>query len=437
MITKVSQVPFTSINFGTDISPEGRLVTKSLLEASIDGIGKLHRTSIFPISIFKYKKKVNGLPGTPNYDLYQLAIKSLSKRIYPNIVNCDFSLYPETDNPAEEMMTMGCRTMLGWDRHGLGFNRMGRGNITPVTLNLPMLGVKHGICTGEREVADLDAFYEDFYEQLKIAEKGLMDRWEWIASQKSQSGYFAHANGIFKNTLGRKLELDEEVRESLKHGSLALGYCGLAECCKALFGKTHGEDDKVYEFALDLITRIKKYCDEASERNDMNFSCYATPAESTCMTFRNKIVDRYGVIEGVSDREYITNSHHIPVYQNISIIDKLKKEAPFGKLATAGNITYVEIDSSIQNNPKAIEKIINTAMELDIPYLAINFPIDTCMNCGYSGEINVDNCPACHHDNIERLRRVTGYITTDYSKFNKGKIAEVEDRVKHSTKGML
>ena len=426
-----SQVPFTSINFGTDTSPEGRLISKCLLEASINGIGKYHKTSIFPISIFKYKKGVNDKEGTPNYDLYQLALKSLSKRIYPNIVNVDVDYIPKTDDPDCENATMGCRTALGYDVNGLGWHKGGRGNIAPTTMNLVKLGIEYGICQGKRIVADLEGFFKAFEELLLLAEKSLIDRYEWIANKPSKSGFFMYRNGTMKNNLGRKLEPNESVRECLKHGTLAIGYIGIAECMKALFGKDHSQDEEVYKFAYLLVKRINQFAKQATERHQLNFSAYATPAESTCMTLRNKLYNQYGLLEGITDREYLTNSHHIPVYNEMSIFKKIDLEAPFSKLATGGYIMYTELESSVSNNLEALEKIINYAMDKGVAYFALNFPIDTCKECGFSAEIN-DNCPKCGSDKIERLRRVTGYLTTDYSNFNKGKIAEVEDRVKHS-----
>lgn len=418
-----SQVPFTSINFGTDTSPEGRLVSKSLLQASINGIGQYNVTSIFPISIFKHKKGINAYPGDPNYDLKQLAIKSLSKRIYPNFANLDAYYMNKANTPDEEFSTMGCRTLLGFDRHGLGDSKGGRGNIAPTTINLVDIALRYQ--------NDIKGFWNELNRVLLLAEKGLLERYAWIASQKAKAGYFLHENGLMKNTLGRKLDMEEEVRESMKHNTLAIGYCGIAEMCKVLFNATHGESDDAYRFALKVVQAIYDFSKEASDRNDLNFSCYATPAESTAMTFRDKLFNKYGLIPGVTDREYITNSHHIPVYQEISIFEKIDKERPFQELATGGCIMYVELESSVMNNLPAVEKIINYAMDNDIAYFALNFPIDTCKGCGYSSEIE-NECPKCGSENIEKLRRVTGYLTADYRNFNKGKIAEVKDRIKHS-----
>lgn len=424
-----SQVPFTSINFGRDTSPEGRMVIKHLLEASLDGIGKHHRTPIFPISIFNYKKGVNDKPGTPNYDMKQLAIKSLSKRIYPNIVNGDWSRnVDDPDNPDTYMATMGCRTLLGKDRHGLGYSKIGRGNVCPVTMNLPAIGINHGICLGERTEPDLDGFWAELDEVLALTEKALIDRFYHICSQSVKSAPFMYDNGTIADAEAAR---EKGIYEAMKHGTLAIGYIGIAEMCKALFGKYHDEDEDVLRFAVSVVEHIANYVNEAAERNNLNFSCYATPAESLCKTFAESLKKKYGVIEGVCDREYITNSHHVPVWEKVSIYRKLEIEAQFCKYPTGGCITYIELESSVVNNHKAIEDIIDYAMSLDIPYLAFNFPIDSCLACGYQGEIE-ENCPACNGTNIERLRRVTGYLTTDYRNFNDGKIAECLDRVKHS-----
>ncbi len=424
-----SQIPFTSLNYGTDTSPEGRLVSRWLMEASLDGIGAHHKTSIFPIGIFKYKKGVSANPDDPNYDLKQLAIKSLSHRIYPNIVNCDFSQNQEEfGNPDTEMATMGCRTMIGYDRHGLGYSKVGRGNACPTTINLPKIGIRHGICLGERDTADIEGFWEELDEVLRLTELSLVDRFYHICNQSVKSGKFMYENGTIADYDKAALK---GVYESMKHCTLAVGYIGVAEMCQALFGKDHSEDDEVWKFALSVVKHIYDFTKEASERNDLNLSCYATPAENLCRTYATALQKEFGNIPKVTDREYITNSHHVPVWQKVSIYRKLELEAPFCKYPTGGCITYIELESAVMQNEKAIEDIIDYAMSLDIPYLAFNFPIDTCLKCGYQGEINY-NCPQCGNTDIQRLRRVTGYLTTDYRNFNEGKIRECLDRVKHS-----
>lgn len=424
-----SQVPFTSINLGRDTTPEGRMVTRWMLEASIDGIGKFHLTSIFPISIFQYKVGCNANKEDANYDLKQLALESMSKRIYPNWCNCDWSqAHEDEDNPDTYFSTMGCRTLVGYDRHGLGYIRQGRGNNVPNTIILPKLGIEFGTCLGKRTEPDLKGFWDAFEETLKLCEKGLLERFEIMIEQSPKAAPFMYQN----NTIQDAKECKESVYNALKHNTLAIGYIGVAEMCVALFGKNHAEDKKVHEFALSVVKRINEFAAEASERNDLNFSCYATPAEGLCRTALKALREQYGIIKNVTSHEFLTNSHHVPVYQKISIYDKLRVEAPFCKYPTGGCITYVELDSTFVKNLKAVEDIIDYAFKvLDIPYLAFNFPIDSCLDCGYQGEFN-DCCPMCHSKHIQQLRRVTGYLTTDWHNFNDGKQAEVQERVKHS-----
>ena len=269
-----SQVPFTSINLGRDTTPEGRMVTRWMLEASIDGIGKFHLTSIFPISIFQYKVGCNANKEDANYDLKQLALESMSKRIYPNWCNCDWSqAHEDEDNPDTYFSTMGCRTLVGYDRHGLGYIRQGRGNNVPNTIILPKLGIEFGTCLGKRTEPDLKGFWDAFEETLKLCEKGLLERFEIMIEQSPKAAPFMYQN----NTIQDAKECKESVYNALKHNTLAIGYIGVAEMCVALFGKNHAEDKKVHEFALSVVKRINEFAAEASERNDLNFSCYATP----------------------------------------------------------------------------------------------------------------------------------------------------------------
>ena len=424
-----SQVPFTSINFGRDTSTEGRFVSRKMLDASLAGIGKHHLTPIFPISIFQYKQGCNANPGDPNYDLKQLALKSLSKRIYPNFVNCDYSQANENlADPDTFYATMGCRTAIGYDRHSKTYKRVGRGNLVPNTMILPKLGIEYGICRGERTEPDLNGFWSAFEDLLMLCEQGLLERFDIMVNQPPEAAPFMYQNGTMMDA--QKCRMSNY--EALKHGTLAMGYIGIAEMCTALFGKNHAEDPEVHKFALSVVQRINEYAKDASERHDLNFSCYATPAEGLCHTAAKALRKQYGIIPGVTDREFLTNSHHVPVWQQIGIFEKLEIEAPFCKYPTGGCITYVELDSGCVNNVKAIEQIIDYAFKvLDIPYLAFNFPIDSCLECGYQGEFN-DLCPECLSKNIQQLRRVTGYLTTDYRHFNNGKQAEVEARVRHN-----
>ena len=424
-----SQVPFTSINLGRDTSTEGRLVTKWIMEASIDGIGQHHLTSIFPISIFQYKQGTNANVGDPNYDMKQLALESMSKRIYPNWCNCDWTqVHEDENNPDTFFATMGCRTLIGYDRHGLGYIRQGRGNNVPNTIILPKLGIEFGICLGKRNKPDLDGFWKAFEETLQLTERGLLERFEIMVRQSPKSAPFMYQN----NTIQDARNCEKDVFNALKHNTLAIGYLGIAEMCQALFGKNHVHDADVHAFALSVVKRINEYAAEASERNNLNFSCYATPAEGLCRTALVGLRNQYGIIENVTSHEYLTNSHHVPVWEKVSIQQKLECEAPFCKYPTGGCITYVELDSTFVKNTKAVEDIIDYAFKtLDIPYLAFNFPIDSCLDCGYQGEFN-DKCPQCGSENIQQLRRVTGYLTTDYRNFNDGKQREVLEREKQS-----
>lgn len=418
-----SQLPFTSLNLGRDTSSEGRMVSKSLLEASLDGIGKFHKTSIFPILIFQHKKGVNAYPGEPNYDLKQLAIKSLCKRIYPNFVNCDFSENDETAGKDAYMMSMGCRTMLLKDRHGFGYSKIGRGNINPITINLPKIGIKHGICLGKRETADMEGFYKELQEVLKLCEKSLIERYHWLCQQSPKSAPFLYQNETMRGFDG------ETVESVLKHGSQAIGFLGLAETCQALFGKDQ-TDAETRKKAVEIVKYIYDFTKEASERNDLNFSCYFTPAEGCCYTICQKTKEEFGEIPNITDKEFFTNSVHCPVWSKISAFDKIDYESEFSKYGTAGQICYIEVDSKGIKNLEGIEQVINYAMDHNIAYFAINFPIETCLNCGFSDDIP-GSCPKCGSKNIERLARVTGYLSTSVEHFNKGKQAEVALRFKN------
>lgn len=424
-----AQVPFSSLNYGRDQTTEGRLVTKWFLEASIEGIGKHHTTSIFPISIFSYKKGVNANQEDPNYDLKQLAIKSLSHRVFPNIANGDWSeAHEDPDDPDTIFATMGCRTLIGYDRHGLGYTRVGRGNNTPITICLPKLGIEYGICLGKRDQPDLEGFWSAFESTLALVERAHLERFEIMKAQSPKAAPFMYDNGTIKGAEG----CVDDVYEALKHGTFAFGYIGIAEMCMALFGQNHVHNEEIRRFALSVVERIHTYADEFSERNHLNASCYSTPSENYCHTALKTLRSQYGIIPGVTDREYLTNSHHVPVWEKVGIYEKLRIEAPFTKFCTGGTITYIECDSSLMSNPKAVEDIIDYAMQtLDIPYLAFNFPIDTCNDCGFQSEFD-DTCPECSSENITQLRRVTGYLSSDYRRFNQGKQAEVRDRVRHT-----
>ena len=318
--------------------------------------------------------------------------------------------------------------MIGHDRNGMGYSRQGRGNNVPNTIILPKLGIEHGICLGKRDKADIEGFWKSFEEALLLTEKGLLNRYSIMKRQSPKSAPFMYENG----TIADFDKCIDTVENSLKHNTFAIGFIGIAEMCQAMFGKNHVYDKEVRDFAYSVVERINSFAKEASERNSLNFSCYATPAEGLCRTAVKSLRDMYGDIPNVTNREYLTNSFHVPVWEKVSIYEKLNIEAPFTKLCTGGVITYIELESTFMNNLKAVEDIIDYAFqELNIPYLAINFPIDACLDCGYQGEFDRE-CPMCESTNIQQLRRVTGYLTTDYRNFNEGKQAETKDRVKHS-----
>ena len=422
-----NQLPFTSINYGTCTLPEGRLVTKYLIEGSIKGIGKLHKTSIFPCGIFQCMKGVNREPGDPNYDLFKLALRSTAQRLYPNYANVDWSGNAgyDVNDPCTYFSTMGCRTANGYDINGLGQRKDGRGNICPVTIILPTLAMEiyKNPIYGEDELAE--KFMELLDQKIHEAKDMLIERFNWICSQNPASARFMYENGLMAGYVP-----EEGIRSALKHGTLALGQLGLAEALQILIGCDHTEE-KGMELAKKIEGLFKKRCAEFKEEYKLNFGVYFTPAENLCHTALKKFKARYGVIRNVSDKEFFTNSMHVPVWKEMSPFDKIDIEAQLTGYSSAGCITYIELDSGIKNNLEALEALVNYAMDKDIPYFAINVPNDTCLECGYCDEFN-DHCPECGSTNIQQLRRVTGYLTGNYTTaFNRGKQDEVKFRVKH------
>ena len=422
-----NQLPFTSINYGTCTLPEGRMVIKALLEGSIKGVGKHHKTSIFPCGIFQCMKGVNRAEGDPNYDLFQLAIKSTSQRLYTNYANVDWSGNEGYDrnDPRTYFSTMGCRTANGWDINGFGQLKDGRGNIAPVTIILPTVAMQ-----AKEAALECDDVVEIFMTLLdsKIhqAKKQLIERFEFICSQNPASAKFMYENGVMAGYVEK-----EGIRSALKHGTLAIGQIGLAETLQILISKDQTEDD-----GMSLAKRIEKLfkdrCAQFKEEEKLNFGVYYTPAENLCYTAMKKFKAQFGVIENVSDKEYFTNSIHVPVWKEIDPFTKIDIESELTGYSSAGCITYVEIDNTVKNNLEALETIVSYAMDKDIPYFAVNIPCDTCLDCGYTDELN-DTCPECGSHNIQRLRRVTGYLTGDYkTAFNPGKQKEVEDRFQHT-----
>ena len=428
-----NQLPFTSINYGTCTLPEGRMVIEALLNASIKGIGKLHRTSIFPCGIFQMAKGINRAPGDPNYDMYQLALRSTAQRLYPNYANVDWSGNEGYDknNVKTYFSTMGCRTANGWDINGFEQLKDGRGNICPVTIILPTLAMeaKEYIiknATGEDlEGQTVAKFMSMLDQKLHEAKDMLIERFEWICSQSPESAKFMWENGTMAGYDGK------DIRSALKHGTLAVGLLGMAEALQILIGEDQTCDNGL-ELAKKICQLYKDRCDEFKHKYSLNFGVYFTPAENLCFTAMQRFKAKYGDIKNVSDKEFFTNSVHVPVWREVTPFEKIDIESQLDGYSSAGCIAYVELDSTVKNNLGALETIVNYAMDHDIPYFAVNVPNDTCMECGYCDEIG-DTCPECVSHNIRRLRRVTGYLTGDYTTaFNLGKQQEVELRVKHN-----
>lgn len=425
-----NQLPFTSINYGTCTLPEGRMVIKALLEGSIAGVGKHHLTPIFPCGIFQCMKGVNRAEGDPNYDLFKLALRSTAQRLYPNFANVDWSNnagYDKND-PKTYFSTMGCRTANGYDINAEpGVNpqtKDGRGNICPVSIILPTIAmeVKENLADGQNLV---DEFLNYLDIKIHEAKDMLIERFDYICAQSPESAKFMYENGTM---IGYKPE--EGIRSALKHGTLAVGQIGLAETLQILIGVDHTTPEGM-ELAKKIEQLFKARCEEFKKKYSLNFGVYYTPAESLCYTAMNKFKAKYGIIKNVSDREYFTNSIHVPVWEPISAFRKIDVESQLTGYSSAGCITYVELSSAAKNNLEALESIVNYAIDHDIPYFAINVPNDSCLDCGYTDEFN-DHCPECGSHNIRQLRRVTGYLTGNYTTaFNKGKQAEVKDRVKH------
>ena len=417
-----NQLPFTSINYGTCTLIEGRMVIKALLEGSIKGVGKLHRTPIFPCGIFQLMKGVNRECGDPNYDLYKLALRSTAQRLYPNYANVDWSGNAGYDinDPTTYFSTMGCRTANGWDINGLKQRKDGRGNICPVTIIMPTLAMM-----AKEKNNPIEAFMHILDEKIYEAKDMLIERFEYICSQNPASAKFMYENGLMAGYVP-----EEGIRSALKHGTLALGQLGLAETLHILIGCDHTEPAGM-ELAKAIEGLFKKRCAEFKEEYKLNFGVYFTPAENLCYTAMKKFQETYGEIPNVSDHDYFTNSMHVPVWKEMSPFDKIDIESQLTGYSSAGCITYVEISTGAKNNIEALETIVNYAMDKDIPYFALNVPSDTCLECGYTDEFN-DKCPECGSENIQQLRRVTGYLTGSYkTAFNKGKVQETEMRVKH------
>ena len=388
-----AQVPFSSINFGTDTSPEGRMVIKNYLLSVDAGLGK-GETPIFPISIFKIKEGVNYNKEDPNYDLFKLSCKVSAKRLFPNFSFIDSPFnkqYYKEGDFTTEVGYMGCRTrVLGNVVDPNKSVTPGRGNLSFTTINLPRLGIKHGIITNEK--TDLNGFFEELGNLMDMVKDQLLERFEIQCSKKMYNFPFLLGQGVWLDS--EKLKPNDRLRKILKHGTLSIGFIGLAECLKALIGKHHGESDEAQKLGLKIIKFMREKCDEYSKQYNLNFTCLATPAEGLSGRFTGIDKAIYGRIKGVTDREYYTNSFHVPVYYNISVVDKIKKEAPYHEFTNAGHISYIELDGDTANNVEAFEQIVRIMKENNMGYAAINHPVDRDPVCGYVGVIG-DICPGC------------------------------------------
>ena len=423
-----AQVPFSSINYGMDTSPEARMVMRNLLESTQAGLGN-GETPIFPIQIFRVKEGVNYNPGDPNYDLFKLACKTSAKRLFPNFSFQDapFNLqYYKPGHPETEIAYMGCRTRVMANKYDPEKEiSNGRGNLSFTSINLPRLAIKAN--------HNLDIFFDSLDHMVNLVIDQLLDRFEIQCRKRVRNYPFLMGQGVWIDS--EKLGWDDEVREVLKHGTLSVGFIGLAECLKALIGEHHGESERAQNLGLEIIGHMRKLCDDASDRLGLNVTLLATPAEGLSGRFVKIDAQKFGVIPGVTDREYYTNSFHVPVYYDISAIDKIRTEAPYHALTNAGHISYVELDGDPSQNLEAFEKIVRVMKESGIGYGSINHPVDRDPVCGYNGIIG-DTCPNCGRAEgdqpFERIRRITGYLVGTLDRFNNAKRKEEADRVKHS-----
>ncbi|NJJ37390.1 anaerobic ribonucleoside triphosphate reductase [Clostridioides difficile] len=429
-----AQVPFSSVNFGTDISEEGRMVTKNLLLSQERGLGN-GETPIFPILIFKVKEGVNLNPKDPNYDLFKLSCRVSAKRLFPNFSFLDAPFnakYYRKGEPDTEATYMGCRTRVLSNVCG-SETVSGRGNISFTTVNLPRLGIKHGIVNGEK--ANLDGFFEELDEKIDLIIEQLLERLEVQGNKKMKNFPFLMGQGVWKGS--DDLGPEDTLKEVIKQGTLTIGFIGLAECLIALMGKHHGESKEAQELGLRIVSHMRAKMDEATDKYKLNFSLMGTPAEGLSGRFTKIDKKVYGEIKGITDKEYYTNSFHVPVYYNISAYDKIEIEAPYHELTNAGHITYVELDGDPSDNLEAFETVIKAMKDLGIGYGSINHPVDRDPICGFSGVIGSNICPVCGRNEdesdikFERIRRITGYLVGTVDRFNNAKKAEVRDRVKH------
>ncbi|MDR2665478.1 MAG: anaerobic ribonucleoside triphosphate reductase [Oscillospiraceae bacterium] len=429
-----AQTPFSSINYGMDTSPEGRMVMKNVMLTTEDGLGG-GETHIFPIQVFRVKAGVNLNPGEPNYDLFKLACRCSAKRLFPNFSFLDAPFnaqYYKEGHPETEIAYMGCRTRVIGNAHDPGREvSNGRGNLSFTSINLPRLAIKAG--------DDIGRFFEDLDGKLGLVIDQLMERFE-IQCRKHVYNYpFLMGQGVWIDS--EKLKWDDEVREVLKHGTLSIGFIGLAEALIALTGEHHGQSARAQNLGIEIISHMRRRCDEETKKRKLNFTLIATPAEGLSGRFVKLDRKKFGLIPGVTDRDYYTNGFHVPVYYGINAFDKIRIEAPYHALTNAGHISYIEMDGDPMQNLDAFEKIIRFMQRSGIGYGSINHPVDRDPVCGYTGIIG-DSCPKCGRSESEggpsfkRIRRVTGYLGNTLDRWNNAKRSEESDRVKHGIKAV-
>jgi ribonucleoside-triphosphate reductase len=424
-----AQTPFSSINYGTDTSPEGRMIIKNVLLAQEAGLGN-GETPIFPIHIFKIKEGINYNPEDPNYDLFKLACRVSAKRLFPNFsfIDAPYNLqYYKEGNPDTEIAYMGCRTRVIGNNYDPDRQIVtGRGNLSFTSINLPRLAI-----TSNHNVG---LFFDKLDKMMDLAIAQLKHRFDIQKQKRVRNFPFLMGQGIWIDS--DKLGPNDTIEEVLKHGTLSVGFIGLAETLKALIGAHHGESEEARQLGIEIVSAMRKKLDKEAKETGLNFSLLATPAEGLSGRFVRMDAKRYGIIEGVTDRDYYTNSFHVPVYYPISAFEKIKIEAPYHELTNAGHISYIELDGDPLENLPAFEKIVRCMKESGIGYGAINHPVDRDPCCGYTGIIG-DVCPRCgrreHSNNVafDRIRRITGYLVGTLDRFNDGKRAEEHDRVKH------
>jgi ribonucleoside-triphosphate reductase len=423
-----AQVPFSSINYGTDTSPEGRLVMQQLLLATEAGLGR-GETPIFPIQIFKVKEGVNYNPGDPNYDLFRLAIRCSAKRLFPNFsfLDAPYNLhYYKPGHPETEVTYMGCRTRVIGNVHDPDREiAYSRGNLSFTSINLPRLAIMAD--------GDIDKFFSMLDEKMELVADQMLERFEVVARKKVYNLPFLMGQGVWLDS--EKLKYDDEIREVIKHGTLSMGFIGLAETLKALIGKHHGESEEAQKLGLKIVSHMRDFVDRKSQEEKLNFTLLATPAEGLSGRFVKIDKKVFGEIPGITDRDYYTNSFHIPVYFPINAYDKIRTEAPYHAYTNAGHITYIEMDGDPSKNLEAFERVIRCMHDEGVGYGSINHPVDRDPICGYNGIIN-DACPCCgrteSEHKFERIRRITGYLVGTLDRFNNGKRAEEHDRIKHN-----